>query len=151
MPAVKNGPVEPFLIGLAVICLGALLLVASRRRAAPDPGEAVRRDLARLIEELRESARLQVERLDQEVRRLREAVAEAERARAALEETLRKSAPDRLESAPPPPAPPANPLHARVYQLRESGKSAAAIGVETGLEIGEVELILGLRRMPPRA
>jgi hypothetical protein len=35
--------------------------------------------------------------------------------------------------------------------LRDSGKDPADIGVETGLEVGEVELILGLRRMPPRA
>jgi hypothetical protein len=45
---------------------------------------------------------------------------------------------------------PANPLHERVYALADSGKAVAEIGAETGLEKGEVELILGLRTTETR-
>jgi hypothetical protein len=151
VPAVKNGPVEFVWIAAGAL-VATLMLLSLRRRppSSPDPSEAVRRDLGRLAEDLKAAVRDQVDRLDREVRRLKEAVAEAERARMALEEARR-------ESAPPKPAPekaakPAsNPLHSRVFELRDSGKEPADIGVETGLEVGEVELILGLRRMPPRA
>ena len=43
------------------------------------------------------------------------------------------------------PAKPANPLHDQVYTLRDQGKSTAEISTETGRDIGEIELILGLR------
>ena len=83
------------------------------------------------------------------MRRLQEAVADAERARVALEEARHPADPKPAAIAAP--KAPANPLHSRVFELRDSGKEPADIGVETGLEVGEVELILGLRRMPPRA
>jgi hypothetical protein len=154
MPAVKNGPVDSVLIGLGALGLAVVLLIASRRRTPAGDGSAaaaaaIRRDMAKLVDDLRTAARDQVDRLDREVRRLKEAVAEAERARLALEETHSRA----RTAAPPAPRPekPANPLHSRVFELRDSGKDPADIGVETGLEVGEVELILGLRRMPPRA
>ena len=138
-------------LGAGLLGAGLIAVSVARRRppgAAPDGAEEIRRDLARLVEELRSSARGQVERLDREVRRLQETIAEAERARLALEEARLRAAPP----APAAPAPrPANPLHSRVFELRDAGKDPADIGVETGLEVGEVELILGLRRMPPRA
>jgi len=144
----------PMLIGLVFLVAGLVLLLAVTRRRGPAatpglPPEEVHRELAALLEEFRQAARTHAERLEQEVRKLREAVAEAERVRASLESAARRPAPD----PGPPPAPrvlPVNPLHARVYELRDLGKSPADIGVETGLEIGEVELILGLRGMHPR-
>ena len=147
---------DSLLIGLAALAIAVVFLVTARRKApagAPDAAsEAVRRDLGRLVDELKVAVRDQVDRLDREVRRLQEAVADAERARLALDETRRRLEPSPAAS-PPPAAPkiPSNPLHARVFELRDSGKDPADIGVETGLEVGEVELILGLRRMPPRA
>ena len=45
------------------------------------------------------------------------------------------------------PARPANPLHDQVYSLKDSGKTVFDICSATGLEKGEVELILGLRNM----
>jgi hypothetical protein len=41
-------------------------------------------------------------------------------------------------------------LHDQVYALRDAGQDVAAIGQATGLEKGEVELILGLRRPDSR-
>ena len=40
-----------------------------------------------------------------------------------------------------------NPLHEQVYTLQDSGKEILDICAATGLEKGEVELILGLRKM----
>ena len=44
---------------------------------------------------------------------------------------------------------PPNPLHTEVYSLKDAGKDLNDICNATGLEKGEVELILGLRKMPP--
>ncbi len=162
MPAGKNGTVESVIIGLAALAAAVVLLATARRRGpggeTAEASEAVRRDLSRLIDELRAGVREQVERLDREVKRIQAAVADAERVRHALEEARDRAAPSPSAKATgdrPPAAPPAkaaaNPLHSRVFELRDSGKEPADIGVETGLEVGEVELILGLRRMPPRA
>jgi hypothetical protein len=142
--------VDPLVSAFIAAGISAGIVLALQRRApaaaAPDASEEVRRELARLVEELKGAVRQQVERLDREVRRVQEAVAEAERARAALEDAR-----TRTEPKPSAPVPPANPLHSRVFELRDAGKEPADIGVETGLEVGEVELILGLRRLPPRA
>src|SRR5688572_22531470 len=145
MPNGKNEPVLPTALAILALVLSLAALAAARRRTPDAPAEgadAVRRDLSRLVAELQASARDQVARLDREVRRLQEAVAQAEKARLALEDAR-----SRTPAPPPPPARPverpANPLHARVFELRDSGKDPADIGVETGLEVGEVELILG--------
>jgi len=143
--------VDPLVIVLAAAGAAGGLLWAYRTRAAargpPDAAGEVGRELARVIDEMKVAVRQQVDRLDREVRRVQEAVAEAERARAALEEARGRAAPKPPMAVPPP----SNPLHSRVFELHDSGKPPADIGVETGLEVGEVELILGLRRMPPRA
>ena len=150
-------PVEIILIGIGLLIVTMCFILTAyrttRRGPAVDPSDAVRRDLERLVGELKIAVRDQVERLDREVKRLQEAVGEAERARIALEEAQRQATPKSpaIPSARPASDKPANPLHSRVFELRDSGKDPADIGVETGLEVGEVELILGLRRMPPRA
>jgi hypothetical protein len=149
----KNGLVDPLVIAFLAAGIGVSIFWALQRRApaavAPDASEEVRRELARLVEELKGAVRQQVDRLDREVRRVQEAVAEAERARAALEDARTRL--DPKPSAKAAGEKPGNPLHSRVFELRDAGKEPADIGVETGLEVGEVELILGLRRMPPRA
>ena len=151
-PTGKNDPVDFATTAALVLAAAALLLALARRRPGPDSAaaDAVRRDLARLVEELQAASRDQVARLGREVKRLQDAVADAERARIALEDARAK--------APSPSKPPegkpgrsSNPLHRRVFELRDAGKPPGDIGVETGLEVGEVELILGLRQMPPRA
>jgi HAMP domain-containing protein len=150
VPAGKNGSVTDVIFVLMAIAFAALLLISFRGRRSTDSSEAVRRDLGRLADELKAAVRDQVDRLDREVKRLQQAVADAERARLALEEASRHAVP-RSPVTPPAAKLPSNPLHSRVFELRDAGKEPADIGVETGLEVGEVELILGLRRMPPRA
>ncbi len=55
------------------------------------------------------------------------------------------------EQASPAPEPlPVNPLHRRVYALHDKGLTLPEIEAETGLPKGEVELILGMRRLVSR-
>ena len=117
---------------LAALVAGAALALLFRRRTAPPESEQVLRDLHRTLQD-------QIDRLEASVRRLKEATAEADRRRAELEALLK---------TPPAPAPAAaDPLHERVWRLRDEGRDPAAIAAETGLEPGEVSLILGLRNL----
>ena len=77
---------------------------------------------------------------------LNQLLLECDQKKRELEGLLGKSA---SPAAAPKPAPrAANPLHDQVYTLQDSGKELLDICAATGLEKGEVELILGLRKMP---
>lgn len=142
------------LAGLAVLFLTVYL---RRRRSPADPrppglfdgaGRDPRQELEQLLADIQDLSRDQIARLDTKIRLLNQLLADCDRKQKELEELLgrAKSAP-----APAPPAKPANPLHDRVYALQDSGTEVLEICRQTGLEKGEVELILGLRRMPPGA
>ena len=82
----------------------------------------------------------------QHPRMLNQLLLECDQKKRELEALLSKAGTDAPEkSAPPPKA--ANPLHDQVYSLQDSGKELLDICAATGLEKGEVELILGLRKM----
>jgi len=148
------------ILGLAVLFLVALLPRLLRRGAASrlkpgtfgEPGMNVKAELERLVVEIREVAREELARLDARMRQLGPLLEECDRKAKELEALLERAAAASGGGAggePPLPARPSNPLHDQVYALRDSGKEIHEIGAATGLEKGEIELILGLRQVPP--
>lgn len=148
------------LIVLAVVGLSvaALLPRLRRRREAPHerPGafgegeERARAELERLLAEIQDLSREHIARLDTKIRLLTQLLAECDQKKKELETLLGRAAsagPSKPEPSPPPR--PANPLHDQVWSLQDAGKDPLEICSATGLEKGEVDLILGLRRMPP--
>jgi hypothetical protein len=158
-------PSGPFwmlaLVGLLFVAV--VLPRLRRRRPAASEGlgtfDPARRDprheLENLLNDIQDLSREQIARLDTKIRMLNQLLVECDQKKRELEELIRRSgasapAPGMPDPAPPaPPARPANPLHEQVYALQDSGRELQEICGATGLEKGEVELILGLRRMPP--
>lgn len=107
-----------------------------------------REELERLLTEIQDLSREHIARLDTKIRMLNQLLLEVDQKKRELEDVLARSggapAPGQLT---PSPAKPQNPLHTQVYTLQDSGKEILDICAATGLEKGEVELILGLRRM----
>jgi hypothetical protein len=148
--AASSLPVALLLLGVAVLFL---TLYLKRRRADSSPRpqgvfeDALRdprRELEQLLADIQDLSRDQIARLDTKIRLLTQLIADCDRRKLELEELLAK-----VPGGAPPPAPrSANPLHDRVYGLQDAGTDVLEICRQTGLEKGEVELILGLRRMP---
>lgn len=140
----------PYVLLFAGVILLAVTLLRRRRRdplelRPPGSFDADARDprqeLERLLLEIQDLSRDHIARLDSKIRLLNQLLLDCDKKKAELEALLGKSA------APSPAAAsrPSNPLHEQVYGLRDSGQDVAAICRATGLEKGEVELILGLR------
>lgn len=110
-----------------------------------------REELERLLTEIQDLSREHIARLDTKIRMLNQLLLECDQKKRELEDVLGRAggaAPAPLAPTAPP-SRPANPLHSQVYTLQDSGKELLDICAATGLEKGEVELILGLREMPP--
>jgi len=132
-------------LGAAIACGAVLLLAARRRPPAGRPGlfaaeerEHARDELTHLVTELQDVSRQQIAQLDTKIRMLQQLIADAD---ARIREL--RSLADRGGA---PAARPANPLHDRVYALADAGRAVADICTETGLDEGDVQLILGLRQ-----
>lgn len=147
-----------------VLIVGALfvavVLPRLRRRRPDEPRETLgsfgasstgpREELERLLTEIQDLSREHIARLDSKIRLLNQLLLECDQKKRELEALLgRAGAPPDAPEKPAAPAKAANPLHDQVYTLQDSGKEILDICAATGLEKGEVELILGLRRMPP--
>lgn len=137
----------------AVIGLGAMLILATRRRPsvpglfAREEHQHAREQLGRLLTDMQDLSREHIARLDTKTRMLQQLLGEADAKIRDLRAAIDRSAP----AAPPQqPSKPSNPLHERVYALADGGATPDAICAETGLEKGEVELILGLRKVERR-
>lgn len=158
----ENMPVDRLLIlafGVAVLLFTLRRMLS--RKSAPRVGtfedinreKQVKEQLDDLLIRIQEVSREQIAKLDTKMRILNQLVIDAEQKKRELEALLQGSTaarPTPEPAAKPNPAPPprpANPLHQRVYELQDQGKNLAEIGSATGLEKGEIELVLGLRKM----
>jgi hypothetical protein len=147
-----------------LLVVGALFIAVvlprlRRRRDGPQetlgsfgPSSAgPREELERLLTEIQDLSREHIARLDTKIRMLNQLLLECDQKKRELEALLGGKAPAAPAAAEKsaPAARAANPLHEQVYTLQDSGREVLDICAATGLEKGEVELILGLRRMPP--
>lgn len=145
-----------------LLAVGALFFAVvvprlrKRRKSMPEekPGTfgdsagTMRDELERLLAEIQDLSREQIARLDTKIRLLNQLLLECDQKKKELEALLGRTVGAGMAKLEPPPAPrPANPLHDQVYALRDAGKNLFDICNATGLEKGEVELILGLRKM----
>jgi hypothetical protein len=161
-PAAKGVSTTVWLVLIVSALFVAVVLPRLRRRGA-SPQDTLgtfgasaggaREELERLLTEIQDLSREHIARLDTKIRMLNQLLLEVDQKKRELEDLLAKTggappAPGQL-SPTPSPVKPQNPLHTQVYTLQDSGKEILDICAATGLEKGEVELILGLRRMPP--
>ena len=161
-PATPSSPAPANNVLWIIILVAALFFAVvaprlrRRRQNAPperpgtfgDPTATARDELERLLADIQDLSREHIARLDTKIRLLNQLLIECDQKKKELEAILGRTVNaglSRLE--PPPPSRPANPLHDQVYALADSGKNAFDICTATGLEKGEVELILGLRKM----
>ena len=142
-----------------VLVVGALFVAVvlprlRRRRDGPQEtlgtfgssAGGAREELERLLTEIQDLSREHIARLDTKIRMLNQLLLECDQKKRELEALLGKTG-VAAEPAPKAPARSTNPLHDQVYSLQDSGKEILDICAATGLEKGEVELILGLRKM----
>lgn len=153
-------PAKPAIPGaywiiLVVVALFVAVVLPRLRRRGDGPRETLgsfgasaggaREELERLLTEIQDLSREHIARLDTKIRLLNQLLLECDQKKRELEALLGKAPAAPAEKAPAARA--SNPLHDQVYSLQDSGKEILDICAATGLEKGEVELILGLRKM----
>jgi hypothetical protein len=145
-------------IVLVIAALFVAVILPRLRRRRDGPQELLgsfggsaggpREELERLLTEIQDLSREHIARLDTKIRMLNQLLLECDQKKRELEALLGKTEGAAAETTAKNPAPRAsNPLHDQVYSLQDSGKEILDICAATGLEKGEVELILGLRKM----
>ena len=147
--------------GFVVLSVSLLLPRLRRRRSNSlgregsfdDASEDAETKLHKLLIDIQDISREHIAKLDTKIRLLSQLLSECDQKKAEIEKLLHsngKAAPAGAPSADAVgPTRPSNPLHEQVYALQDAGKGLDDICGETGLERGEVELIMGLRRMAP--
>ena len=156
-PAPSSSPMTGVILTALVVAALFIAVVLPRLRRRRDaPREALgsfgsatggaREELERLLTEIQDLSREHIARLDTKIRMLNQLLLECDQKKRELEALLAKPGAEAPEKSAPPPRP-VNPLHDQVYSLQDSGKELLDICAATGLEKGEVELILGLRKM----
>jgi len=155
-------PGEVFLILGFVALIGSIFisrrLTKKREKAMgtfddPVMDAKVRSDLEELAVQVQEIAREQIAKADVKIRMLNQLMMEADQKKKELSDLLAQERPvqevitETEGSAPPVEERPTNPLHEKIFSLSDAGKSPPEICGETGLEMGEVEMILGIRKL----
>src|SRR6185503_12687220 len=157
-PSAAKPMVGVLWVFLVVAALFVAVVLPRLRKRRDEPREPLgtfgpaaggaREELERLLTEIQDLSREHIARLDTKIRMLNQLLLECDQKKRELEELLGKS---EAAAAPEPTAKnsarASNPLHDQVYSLQDSGKEILDICAATGLEKGEVELILGLRKM----
>lgn len=151
-PAPSKPMVGTLWIVLIVLALFVAVILPRLRRRRDGPREVLgsfgssaggaREELERLLTEIQDLSREHIARLDTKIRMLNQLLLECDQKKRELEALLGK-----VPSEPAEKPRASNPLHDQVYSLQDSGKEVLDICAATGLEKGEVELILGLRKM----
>ena len=152
--AAATGVPYPYLFLLLGVVALVLVLIRRRRRQPFDtrppgtfdgPARDPKQELERLLLEIQDLSRDHIAKLDTKIRLLTQLLQDCDRKKAEIEALLGRST-----SPAPAQGRSANPLHDQVYTLLDAGQDVSAICQATGLEKGEVELILGLRRPDSR-
>lgn len=135
-------------LGVGILSAMGLMARAKMRRRElgvdlekPGKREDVRESLDEIFVKLQEFSRESLSRLDTRIRMLNELLTRADAKIAELKK-LQESRPAAPEA---PAGKPANPLHEKIYRLADEGKTLLQITDATGLQRGEIELVLGLR------
>ncbi len=153
------------LVPLAVIVVAVILLMSSLRRRQrlreqepprstplrdpsparqPAPEAHLRRDLESLLVELQELSRKISAQIDTRFAKLEAAIRDADRRIAALNRLARHGAPH--EGGFPHESTDTDIRHGVVYELTDAGFTPLEIAKDLGKTVGEVELILNLRK-----
>jgi hypothetical protein len=157
-PSPPKPAVSVLWIVLVLVALFVAVILPRLRRRRDGPQELLgsfggsaggaREELERLLTEIQDLSREHIAKLDTKIRMLNQLLLECDQKKRELEALLGKTGSGAAEPAAKNPAPrTTNPLHDQVYSLQDSGKEILDICAATGLEKGEVELILGLRKM----
>lgn len=145
-------PTTAILTGIGMIAGSYIILKMSRaraRRPGPTPRESLEQlrereevegNLQNLVIEIQDLTRKNIATLDTKMRMLQQLIIDADARIKALQGATAVPT-----AAPPPPA--ENSLHQRIFDLADRGFDAHRIGREMNMERGEVELVLGLRKM----
>lgn len=137
------------LLGIGILtALGILQRARARRRGLgvdlvdkPRDRAEGRESMDEIFVKLQEFSRDTLARLDTKIRMLNELLARADSRIAELKAATEA----KPRPAEPPPGRAANPLHEKIFRLADEGRSQPEITQATGLQRGEIELILGLR------
>jgi hypothetical protein len=135
------------LTGIGVVLLiGLALTYAVRRRPlTPVSAEAERRQLEDLLSDADELAGRLAANLDAKAARLERLIAQADERLARMERAAAEARP-RTERRPASEPDEAGPLNRRVYDLADRGLQPVEIARQLSQQVGQVELILALRR-----
>lgn len=139
----------PLIVGLLAAAAGAAAAAITLRRLDAARGE--RRD-ADALADIDELTRRLAEQLDAKAAQLDELIREADNRLARLQQAVGSPpprAPHRPVYTPParePDAAPTDPITARIYELADRGCTPVEIAQNLGQHVGNVELILALRR-----
>lgn len=147
----------PILLGIGILVVGFAMLRMSRQRqlsrnstsgggrSAIRSAENLRDQLDALMVQLEELARSTSAQIETRYAKLEVLLDDADRKISRLESLLAGEPGGQASGGAPPPDA-ARPEHRRIHELADAGRTPVQIAQETGRDVGEIELILALRK-----